>query len=516
MPTAHSSHVTLPHESLTRTPLNHTRIAQWAHQGDAISQSTTAALEAELSNLLAVMTGGSHTTDHQELLAAWGSHPGSCTLFGSWQRADLHSAAWLNTVAAVCTERDAGHRLAQGHPAALVFPALLALAELQEVEPSTPGLHTDDTETIARALMVGYEVAARVGRQLVLGSDQHTHAILGAPGVAAGAAVILGLDAAGIARAICIALSSVAASSWEQAITGSPMRDHWAGQGAVAGLVAARVAASGRPVLAGGPPPSVGKLEPSELLAPSAAPENALMLGQGYFKRHSSCAYTHAPVDASASLRNQHPQLTPEDIAEVVVHTVEPGASLGATQWRSRHGAFFSVPFAVASMLVCGDVAYQRTDPEFLRTPRGQLLQAIAHRVRVDTFTDSASAPQTTSAAVASTSAPPSPAPQPPLEQPPLKRRPAKVTVRTWDGRELSAAVDHSFGDCELTPFTATERDELIIDALRAGAPLGRASLTITPDDIHHWSTSLITGQQTVTDLMGALSATIRTERTHR
>ncbi len=391
------------------------------------------ALAEELANLLAVTAGGHSTADQRALVDAWDPEPGTCTLVGATRTATVEAAAWLNTVAAVCLERDSGHRLAQGHPAALSMPAVLALAER---------LGADGPRTLA-AVAVAYEVSARIGHAATYDVEHHTHASTGAPGAAAGCAVLLGLDGRGVARAVHAALAGVVASSWTTALAGSTVRDQWAGAGAVTGLAAARLAATSASLPGTGLPAAVGRLDVTALV-PDGGP---LLLGHGYLKRHSACAYTHAAADAALLVRGQvlAAGAAPSDVRQVRVATSAAGTRLAATTWTTRHGAYFSTPFAVASALVHGDVAHARSDPA-----AADVLAPVAARVELEEL-------------------PAAPG-----------RRPARVRVSLADGRTYEAAVEHSLGDSDLSPFDERTRHGLLTQALGcAGAPPFAADLVL-------------------------------------
>lgn len=392
-----------------------------------LSGSVRTALADELANLFAVTAGGHATTAQRALVDSWDPGPGPCTLVGS-PRAGVatEAAVWLNTVAAVCTERDPGNRLARGHPALSVF-GVLALAERL-------GSSGPDTLT---ALTVGYEVAARIGRATTCQADVHPHAVTGAPGTAAGCAVLLGLDADGVAAAIRAALAGIVASSWTAALAGSPVRDQWAGAGAVAGLAAARLAATGTPLPGTWLPAVIGRLDTDGLV-----PEcQDLLLGHGYLKRHSACAYTHAAADAALLVRAQLPGVgaTPSDIRAVHVAATEAAVRLGSRSWTTRHGAYFSTPFAVASALVHGDVGYQRSDPD--------QAEPLTRLIELEVLAGAAGS----------------------------DARPARVSVTLADGTVLAAAVPHSLGDADHSPFDEATRRALLDDAL---ASSGRTPLT--------------------------------------
>jgi 2-methylcitrate dehydratase PrpD len=206
------------------------------------------ALRDAVGNLLAVTVAGAVTPEQASLLAAWDPEPGTATVVGTGRRAPAEVAAWLNGVAAVTVERDEGNRHAQGHPAAQTAPAVLALAERLDLS----------GERLWDALFVAYEVATRFGRAAQLVPRVHTHGVIGLPGAAAGCALLLGLDAAGVRRAMEAACALPVSTGWAPVLAGSAVRDQWVGAANVAGLAAARLAASALPLARPAAAPHLG------------------------------------------------------------------------------------------------------------------------------------------------------------------------------------------------------------------------------------------------------------------
>jgi 2-methylcitrate dehydratase PrpD len=406
-------------------------LGAWAEQFclDQLSPAARSALDDLLANMLAVTVGGAATAEQVALVAAWDPEPGAATLWGTDRTATAEVAAWLNGVAAVSMERDSGNRLTRGHPAAQVFPAVIALAER---------LGSSSALTLT-ALAVGHEVAARFGRATAFAPTVHSHGTFGVPGAAAGCAILLGLDAAGISQAIDAGCALPIATSWGPVLAGSAIRDQWIGAGNAAGIAAARYAASGRSEQIGGTLPAFGGILGAvdiHLLVDGLGDHT--LLEHGYLKKHSSCAYTHSPIDAALDARRQLAELQVDvgEISSVEVATTAAGAALDSTTWTTRHGAYFSVPFAVASALTHGDVSYARSAPDL-----ADELYDLAARINVIDGADVLT-------------------PEGPTH------RPARVTLGLNDGRIVTAAVPHARGDIDLSPFDWDEQQELLGDAL--------------------------------------------------
>ncbi|MCF3963445.1 MmgE/PrpD family protein, partial [Streptomyces fuscigenes] len=161
-------------------------LARWAHglDGNDVPAPVRERLSLVLLDTLAVTLAGARTDGQRRIRAAWPRPPGDAPVLGGGFLAHTDTAAYLNATALVCCELDEGGKYAKGHPAGHTFPAVLALA-------ATLGASGPAT---ARALLAGYEVAARFGRATSLAPGVHPHGTWGATGAAAGCALLLGLS----------------------------------------------------------------------------------------------------------------------------------------------------------------------------------------------------------------------------------------------------------------------------------------------------------------------------------
>ncbi|MBR0657306.1 MmgE/PrpD family protein [Plastoroseomonas arctica] len=122
------------------------------------------------------------------------------TVVGQGVRLDAMTAAFVNAVGSNLLDYDDTHLDTVIHPAAPIAPPLLALAEQRGL----PGA------AVIHAFLLGGEVACRIGNAVSPGHyarGWHITASCGVFGAAAGAARLLGLDAARTANAIGIAAS---------------------------------------------------------------------------------------------------------------------------------------------------------------------------------------------------------------------------------------------------------------------------------------------------------------------
>jgi 2-methylcitrate dehydratase PrpD len=343
-------------------------------------------------------------------------------------------AAYLNGVASVCLELDEGNKYARGHPAAHVLPAALAMAQR---------VNASGRELIA-AYLAGYEVAARFGRATQLRPDVHPHGNWGVTGAAAACARLLGLDAERTAQAIDASCGMMVATPWSMALEGDLVRNSWMGACAMSGISAARMGQAGLTVLSGTASWSLGEVlgtfDAAELTAELGSRHD---LSSAYYKRHSSCSYTHPPADAALDLAGQG--LRSEEVASVKVETHPIAARLNGSDAGTRLAAMFSVPYVVSAMLARGKLTPDRFDDTSRHDPEiGRLLRSTT---------------------VEST---------PEFEARLPHQRGARVIVTLRDGSIRSAEVPNPVGDSAYHPFTLDDIRIKLSDLLPSSFPVAR------------------------------------------
>jgi 2-methylcitrate dehydratase PrpD len=159
------------------------------------------------------------------------------------------------------------------------------------------------------------------------------------------------------------------------------VRDVYAGVGAAAGILAAQLAkADFTPQH-----DAFGSIY-GAVISPWLDPERAVKglgrqyeITQGFIKPFAACRFAHPAVKAAEMLIKKHP-VDPDDIDTVEVMTFDWAATLNDQIPETDLGAKFSVPWAVASMLVRGSAGAD----DFRNTALGDdRLRAVAARVRV-------------------------------------------------------------------------------------------------------------------------------------
>jgi 2-methylcitrate dehydratase PrpD len=302
---------------------------------------------------------GHETESTPALLAAIGALElarGESRVFGSSRTYTPAGAVLLQGVLAHSLDFDDTHAAATLHPGAPVIPAALAAAEMTNASGAT---------TLA-AIIVGYEVICRIALALPAGEHYkqgfHPTATCGAFGAAAAAARVFGLDAAGVASALGIALSQTA-GSLQFLQSGAWTKRFQVGWSAMAGLVAATLASKG---FKGAGEAIEGRHGFLRSYAPAPVPERAIQdLGTVYelmatgVKPYPSCRYGHAGVDAALAIRTEH-DLRPDEISSVVYGLSNAGMLLvGAPAAEKANpqnivGGQFSAPFVLSVALATG------------------------------------------------------------------------------------------------------------------------------------------------------------------
>jgi len=234
------------------------------------------------------------------------------TVVGHGFATSSRQAALANGAASHALDYDDVNMAFTGHPSVVLVPALLALAEARGASGAA----------FMTAFVAGYETLCRIGAAVSPGHYMHGfHATgtIGTFGAAAACAHLLRLDEADTATALGIAATQAAGL---KAMFGTMCKPLHAGKASADGLLAAQLAARGFSSRADaieavqgfaathGPDFDAG--------AALAAPANGLHLRNNLFKFHAACYGTHAAIEATRHLCEQH-RLSGSDMRRVIV-----------------------------------------------------------------------------------------------------------------------------------------------------------------------------------------------------
>lgn len=349
---------------------------EWDAVPEAVQRRAALVLADDLAAIVAAR-GEPELIALQDGLAKSAGAPEATVFNARAMRLDRYSAAMANGTAADWCELDEGYRRAICHAGLYCVPALLAEAE-------ATGAATRD---LLRALVIGYETAARVARaftweRLVL----HPHGSLAAVGAAASVAALRRLPAAHAGAAISTGATMVVPGPYNHAVQGALVRNAWPGVGAWSGMRAADWAVAGvtgRPeslhdVFAGAFGGTVRAAELTDGLGADWA------LSDGYHKLHACCQYAHSAVEASLALVARRPGGTPpENIGRIHVDTHWRGRTLDNAAPATTLAAKFSMQHILATAAVHGHAGADAFHASTLARPD---IAALRGRVSIGAF----------------------------------------------------------------------------------------------------------------------------------
>jgi 2-methylcitrate dehydratase PrpD len=370
--------------------------------------------------------------------ASMGPTTGAAEVLVNRNRTSAYFAAMANAAASHVAEQDDVHNGSVFHPATVVFPVALAMAQ---------ALGSSGQQFLTAAV-AGYEVGIRVGEFLGRSHYKvfHTTGTAGTLAAAAAAGSLLGLNSQQMQHAFGSA-GTQSAGLWEFLRTAADSKQLHTAHAAAAGLMSAHLAKDGftgaAQILEG----------PQGMAAGMSSDANPAKLTDGLgtrwataetsFKFHASCRHTHPAADALLQVMQAH-KLQPQDLARVVTH-VHQGAIdvLGpVVNPATVHQSKFSMGTVLALVARFGHAGLVEFEQYFNDPATTALCQKV--EMQLDTEVDTAY-PQ---------------------------RWIGKVSVHTTDGRILQGRVDEPKGD----PGNTLSRDEITDKALRLAAFSGGAT----------------------------------------
>jgi len=356
------------------------RLAEFisAARYDALPDHVVHAVKRALLDYVSCAVAGSAMPVSKALMAYFQEEDASrhAAVVGSAIRLSAPNAAMVNGANTHGLDFDDGYTQGSAHPAGAVFPAVLAMAERHGASP----------RDIVVAAAVGYDVMLRIAATVHPSTARrgyHNTAIAGVFGAAAGAASILGLNAAQALDALGLA-GSFAGGIREYLAEGAEIKRLHPGKAARDGIVCAELAKRG----ISGPSRVLegslgffnvignGDIRPDRLLGDLGA---AYAVADIYFKPYPCCRHYHAAIDGIRQLRAEHA------FAAADVERVDIGLySVGAMGHDHRHcdtllEAQMSAPCAAAMAILDGDVAAPMFMPDKLARPELATLMLRIH-----------------------------------------------------------------------------------------------------------------------------------------
>jgi 2-methylcitrate dehydratase PrpD len=344
----------------------------------------------------------------------------------------------VNAAASHYAEQDDVHNGSVFHPAAVVCPVVLAIAQAQG----------RSGRELLTAMVAGYEVGIRVGEFLGRSHYKvfHTTGTAGTLAAAAAAGRLLALNPERMLDAFGSA-GTQAAGLWEFLRDAADSKQLHTAHAAVAGLTSAYLAQDG---FVGAKRILEGRQGLAAGMSSDAAPARLVdglgtrwALAETSFKFHASCRHTHPAADALLQVMHGH-RLSPDDIVRVTAHVHQAAIDvLGPViNPRTLHQAKFSMGTVLGLIACRGHAGIQEFATDFAAP------EVVAFRSRVNMSLD----PEVDAAYPA--------------------RWIGKVSVETSDGRTLLGRIDEPKGD----PGNTLSRPEIEAKARRLAEFSGAAS----------------------------------------
>lgn len=363
--------------------------------------------------------------------AAMGPADGPSEILINRRRTSPVFAAMVNAAAAHVVEQDDVHNGSVFHPAAVVFPPALAVAQ---------ALGRSGRDLLVAAV-AGYEVGIRVGEFLGRSHYKifHTTGTAGTLAAAAATGRLLGLSPTAMLDAFGSA-GTQAAGLWEFLRDAADSKQLHTARAAANGIAAAYLAQEGftgaRHILEGPQGMAAGMSSDADPARLTDRLGTRWALAETSFKFHASCRHTHPAADALQQVLREH-KLAESDIARVVAH-VHQGAIdvLGpVVDPRTVHQSKFSMGTVLGLIARQGRAGL----PEFDAALDDPAVADFRGRVTMEL--------------------------DPEVDGAYPQRWIGKVTVHTRDGRVLHGRVDEPKGD----PGNTLSRDEIEAKTLSLG-----------------------------------------------
>jgi 2-methylcitrate dehydratase PrpD len=292
-----------------------------------------------------------------------------------------------------------------------VVPAALAIAE----EGRLSG------QDLLTALVLGYEIGTRIGIACKIRMSMHPHGTWGTVGAAVAVGKLMGYGEGAMKEMINVSSSLGLATSRKTMLEGGTVRNVYSGVSNLMGLLAHQLVQSGFTGEADGLKTVYGSVV-SDTFDPEVMTDELgkrFEIARNYFKMHACCRYNHGTLDALEKILAKRP-LQAEEVQSVDVETYSLAAQLCDRNPQNMLAAKFSIPFAVATLLVHGRTDVSCFTPQKVRS---EAIQALAKKVEVRE--------------------------DPKLTAMMPARRPSRVRVALKSGEKLEAEVTMNRGDFE-------------------------------------------------------------------
>ncbi len=303
-----------------------------------------------VADTIAVIAAGAQESEVKEMAnkLVGNDGAGASTLFGLGIRTEPLKASLINGTAGTFLELDEGNQFGRGHAAIQLLPALFAIAEE----------HKCSGKELLTAMVIGYEIAIRIGIACKLRMSMHPHGSWGTVGAAVAVGKLLGYGGADIKEIISVSASMTTATNRKTMLEGGTVRNVYSGLSSHNGLLAHYMIQSGFTGESDGLQTVFGSVVSDSFSTEAMVEElgKRYEIGRNYFKQHACCRYNHSALDAINEIMSKIPGggLMPENIKKVDVTTYSLAAQLCGQEPANTLAAKFSIPFAIATRIVNG------------------------------------------------------------------------------------------------------------------------------------------------------------------
>ena len=279
---------------------------------------------------------------------------GDVPLWFTGKHSSSAGAAFFNALTIDSLDCHDGFRPNKGHAGATVVPVAVGACVGRKVS----------GRELLFAVVMGYEIACRAGLAVhaLYAPAYHASGAWAALGAAAAGARILGFPKEAVDKTLGIAEYYGPIAPILRCTRYPSIVKDGAGAGAWAAAMALAMQACGMDGL-----PSLLTSEPQGQQEVTSLGEDWIILRQ-YFKPYPTCRWTQPVVEGALHLQREH-RFRPEDIERIEVETFEEGTTITRFPPEHSDGAQYCTPWAVAAMLVDGELGVDQIHPDRLSDP---------------------------------------------------------------------------------------------------------------------------------------------------
>ena len=347
------------------------------------------------------------------------------TRLGHSEKLSSIHAALLNGAAGSTREFEEGHSKALGHPGIQLIPAALAHAESV----------SQGGKEFLEGVILGYEVAGRIGSSAPLRKGFHPSGTWGTVGAATAVAKISGVQTSEIFEIANIASSFGITAITENSLLGRNISQMYAALSNYFGILSYHLFRSGF-----SSSPENLRVTFGQLVSDGLKEERLVKnLGEGYFieknyfKMYPTCRFTHSALDAFHVAIEKRP-IEIDQIDRIDVYTFKWALEMGNPKPENADAMRFSIPHLLGLYLASGSVNL-KTIEDFHKYEDQVKLIADKTFVHEDEK----------------------------MNQMLPEKRGARIVIALQDGKKIEGSVDECRGG-EVYPYPVSQLESKFVD----------------------------------------------------